>query len=206
MTNIIPNKKEEGKIKIFHTDCYELLKSGIKKGLSRWPEIEITGEAANGKELLKLLETEIPDIVIVNINMPVMNGIETLAKIREKYPYLKVIILTLYNDHDMILKMMRLGANSFISLNTSVDIIYQAIKCVHEYNYYYSESIEQAFLGSRLQFERIGREFTVKEQQLLDLLAENKSESQIADIMDISKRTVAALIEKLNRRRHDMKR
>ncbi len=107
----------------------------------------------------------------------------------------------MYNDEDTIKKMMRLGANSFVSLNENSDKIAEAIRCVHQFNYFYSEAIERAFLGPRPLFERIGRKFTVKEQQILDLLAENKTESQIADIMDISKRTVAVLIDRLNKRK-----
>jgi DNA-binding NarL/FixJ family response regulator len=202
MTQLIPDKLEEKKIIVFHADDHELLRYGVKKSLERWPEIDIIKGISNGKELLKLLETEIPDVILLDFQMPVMDGRETLTRIKEKYPYLKVIILTMHNDEDTIKKMMRLGANSFVTLYEMSDKIAEAILCVHQFNYFYSEAIERAFLGPRPLFERIGREFTVKEQQLLDLLAENKTESQIADTMDISKRTVAALIEKLNRRRH----
>ena len=202
MTQLIPDDLEKKKIIVFHADDHELLRHGVKKCLDRFPDIDVTKGVGNGKELLKLLETEIPDIILLDFQMPVMDGRETLTKIKEKYPYLKVIVLTLHDDEDTIKKMMRLGANSFVSLNELSDKIAEAIRCVHLFNYFYSESIERAFLGPRPLFERIGREFTVKEQQLLDLLAENKTESQIADIMDISKRTVAALIVKLNRRRH----
>jgi DNA-binding NarL/FixJ family response regulator len=200
MTQLIPDKPDEKKITIFVVDDHELFRRGVRTALSKWPEIFIAKEAGNGKELLALLEKEIPDVVILNITMPVMNGIETLPKIREKYPSLKVIILSMHNDESMIKKMMQLGANSYLTKNMDSYFICQAIKCVYEYDYYYSEAIERAFLGGRSPFDGNNRKYTYKEQQILDLLAENKSESQIAEIMDISKRTVAAIIDKLNKR------
>jgi DNA-binding NarL/FixJ family response regulator len=203
MSNLMPDKTAEKKITVFHADYHALLRSGVKQGLARWPEIDICKEAGSGKELLKLLETDVPDIVVMNITLIGMDGLELLSSIKKNHPYLKVIVLTMHNDPVLIKKTMQLGANSFLSLNTNAETISQAILCVHEFNYYYSEAMEQAFLGPRPQFERIGREFTVKEQQILDLLAEDKSESEISKIMDISKRTVATVIENLNRRRHD---
>ncbi len=164
------------------------------------PDIVIAKEASNGRELLELLEKEIPDVVILNIAMPVMDGIQTLPKIREKYPTLKVIILSMHNDASMIKKMMELGANSYLTKITDSDVICRAIKCVHEYDYYYSEPMERAFLGGRAPFDGDSRKYTYKEQRILDLLAENKTESQIAEIIDVSKRTVAAIIDKLNKR------
>jgi DNA-binding NarL/FixJ family response regulator len=201
MTNIIPYKSSEKKITVFLVDDHELFRRGVRTAISKWPEIVITKEAGNGKELLELLEKEIPDVVILNITMPVMNGLETLPKIREKYPSLKVIILSMHNDVLMIKKMMQLGANSYLTKNMDSDVICQAIKCVHEYDYYYSDPIARTFLGLHPPLVSVGKEFTVKEQRLLDLLAENKTESQIADILDISKRTVVMLIDKLTKRR-----
>jgi DNA-binding NarL/FixJ family response regulator len=203
MTQLIPDKPEEKKIAIFVVDDHELFRRGVRMSVSKWPEIVITKEASNGKELLELLEKEIPDVVILNITMPIMNGIETLPIVKKKYPYLKVIILTMHNDIRMIKKMMQLGANSYLTKNMDGDIICQAIKCVHEYNYYYSDPMARAFLDLNPPLVPMGKDFTVKEQQLLDLLAENKTESQIADIMDISKNTVAVLIDRLTKRRLD---
>lgn len=195
------HKKEEKKIKIIHCDDHSLFRSGVRMALKDRGDIEIIGESGNGLELLKLLETITPDIVILNVTMPVMNGIETLPKIKEKYPDLKVIILSMHSSSEMITKMMQLGANSYLTKNESGEVIYIAIKCVQEYNYYYSEGIEQAFLGSGLKFKRTGRECSYQERQIIGFLKENKSEREMATLMDINEKTISAIIDKLKKSR-----
>ena len=136
----------QSKIKIIVTDDHALFRRGVRTALDKWSDLEIIEEACNGQELLDLLETVIPDIVILNITMPVMNGIETLPIIREKYPDLKVIVLTMHNDSRMVTKMMSLGANTYLTKNSDSAKICEAIRCVHEYGYYYSEAIKEALL------------------------------------------------------------
>jgi DNA-binding NarL/FixJ family response regulator len=133
--------------------------------------------------------------------MPVMNGIATLPKVKEKYPDLKVIVLSMHTSPEIITKMMQLGANSYLSKNTDGEAIYQAIKCVQEYNYYYSESIEKAYLGASFKFDREGRTYNYKELEVIEFLKEKKTVKEMADKMDLSERTVSAIIDKLNRNR-----
>jgi DNA-binding NarL/FixJ family response regulator len=135
-------------ISIIHADDHAIFRSGLRMAFKDRKDIEIIGEAGNGLELLRLLETRIPDIVILNVNMPVMDGIETLPKIKQRYPDLKVIVLSMHYSTEMITKMMRLGSNTYLTKNMSSEEIYRAIKCVHEFDYCYSESIERALLGS----------------------------------------------------------
>lgn len=191
--------KKENKITIIHCDDHALFRSGLRTALLKYTDIEIIGESGNGLELLKLLETEIPDIVILNIQMPVMDGVETLPKIRAKYPDLKVIILSMHNSPEILTKMMRQGANSYLTKNTEGEIIYRAIKCVFEFDYYYSESIEHAYLGPNLEFDRIGRKYNVKELKLIELIKENKSKREMAEILDISESTVSLIAERISR-------
>lgn len=139
-------KESDKKIKIIHADDHTLFRSGVRNALKTREDIEFIGEAGNGQELLDLLELIIPDIIILNMTMPVMNGLEALPKLREKYPDLKVIVLSMHTDPQIITKMMRLGANSYLTKNVSADTIYEAIQCVYQYKYYYSEAIKSAFL------------------------------------------------------------
>ncbi len=135
-------------IKLIHADDHSLLRSGVRHFLEKKDDIAYVGEAGNGLELLKLLETVVPDIILLDMQMPVMGGIEVLPKIKAGYPGIKVIILSLVNDRDLIIRMMQLGASSCISLNTSGDEIYQAIKSVHEFGSYYSKLMEKTLLDS----------------------------------------------------------
>jgi DNA-binding NarL/FixJ family response regulator len=197
--NYFKKTKEEKGIRIIHCDDHALFRSGVRMALKDRNNIEIIGESGNGLELLKLLETVTPDIVILNVAMPVMNGIETLPKIKEKYPDLKVIILSMHNSPEIITKMMQLGANSYLSKNTDGEAIYQAIKCVQEYNYYYSESIVKAYLGASVKFDRTGRTYSYKELKIMEFLKEKKSTREMAGELDISEFTVSAIIEKIKR-------
>ena len=192
-------KEEEKKITIIHCDDHALFRSGVRLALKDNSDIEIIGESGNGLELLKLLETVLPDIVILNVAMPVMDGIITLPKIREKYPQLKVIVISMHNSPEIITKMMQLGANSYLTKNTVGEAIYQAIKCVQEYNYYYSESIEKAYLGATLKFDRTGRTYSYKELKIMEFLKENKTKREMAGVLDISEATVTAIIDKIRK-------
>jgi DNA-binding NarL/FixJ family response regulator len=136
----------QSKIKIIVTDDHALFRRGVRMALDKWSDLEIVGEATNGQELLDLLETVMPDIVILNITMPVMNGIETLPIIREKYPDLKVVVLTMHDNPRMVIKMMSLGANAYLTKNSDSAQICEAIRCVYEYGYHYSEAIKEALL------------------------------------------------------------
>jgi DNA-binding NarL/FixJ family response regulator len=134
------------KIKLVHADDHFLFRSGLRTALQDGNDVELIGEGGNRQELLELPETVFPDLVILNITMPVLDGIETLPKIKSKYPYLKVIVLSMHTDRRVIAKMMMLGANSYLTKSTSVEIIHRAIKCVSEYNYYSGEAIRMAYM------------------------------------------------------------
>jgi len=164
--------------------------------------MEIVGEAANGQELLDLLDTVIPDVVILNITMPVMDGVETLPRIRKKYPDLKVVILTMHSDPRMIVKMMSLGANTYLTKNMEASTICEAIRCVHEYGYYYSKAISEVLLEIYTKTESPKPEFSYKEMQILEILKESKSIKEMSAIQDITERTVAAIIDLLRKKKN----
>ena len=197
---VIFENHQTKKVKIILTDYYKLFRSGVKTALEPKKDIEIVGEAGNGQELMELLNEIVPDIVLMDIQMPVMDGFETLPRIRKRFPDLKVIIMSMHSDPAIISKMMRLGANSYLGKNCNSEIIYQAIRCVYEYNYYYSESIETAWLGSDIEFERQGHEYSPKQLEILKYHKEGKSAGEIAQLMDISERTVLAMLDKLKRK------
>jgi DNA-binding NarL/FixJ family response regulator len=187
-------------VKIILTDYYKLFRSGVRTCLEPKNDIEIVGEAGNGQELMELLNEIIPDIIIMDVQMPVMDGFETLLRIRKKFPDLKVIIMSIHTDPAIISEMMRLGANTYLGKNCNSETIYQAIRCVFEYNYYYSEAIKTAWLGSDIRFERMGHEYTSKELDIIKFQKEGKSAREIAQLMDISERTVLAMLDKLKRK------
>jgi DNA-binding NarL/FixJ family response regulator len=135
-------------IKIIITDDHSLFRSGVIKCLAGKPGIEIIGEAENGLHLLKLLEHVQPDIILMGITMPVMNGEKAMPIVRKKYPALKVIILTMHNDYNMICRMVELGANAYLTKETGAEEIYNAILACHKNWFYINHTVRRAFAYS----------------------------------------------------------
>lgn len=117
-------------IKVVIVDDQEIVREGLKMILSLHEELEIIGEASNGEELLKLMETKKPEVILMDIRMPVMNGIETTKIMKEKYPDVKIIILTTFNEDEYIFEGLKNGADSYILKDSGSNEILTAIKSV----------------------------------------------------------------------------
>src|SRR5437868_3849183 len=119
-------------IKVAIADDHALFRAGVKTALAVRKDIEMIAEADNGMQLLNLLKHIEPDVILLDIQMPLMDGVTTLPEIRKLYPDIKVIILSMHNDHSMISKLMEVGANSYLTKNSDSETIYQAIKTCFE--------------------------------------------------------------------------
>jgi DNA-binding NarL/FixJ family response regulator len=189
-------------IKVAIADDHALFRTGVRTALSVKKDIELIAEADNGMQLLSQLKHIEPDVILLDIQMPVMDGITTLPEIRKLYPSVKVIILSMYNDHVMISKLMEIGANSYLTKNSDSETIYEAIKTCYEQEFYFNDLTNKALL-SGLRNKRIENaiaedsHLTEKELRILKLMCEEKTTKEIADIVDISPRTVEAVREKL---------
>ncbi len=189
-------------IKVAIADDHALFRAGVKTALSSKKDVELIAEADNGMQLLNLLKHIEPDVILLDIQMPIMDGIATLPEIRKINPYVKVIILSMHNDHSMISKLMEIGANSYLTKNSDSETIYQAIKTCYEQEFYFNELTNKALLtGLRTRkLEPDGMmdaQLTDKEVKILKLMCEEKTTKEIADIVDISPRTVEAIRDKL---------
>jgi len=165
-------------------------------------DVELIAEADNGMQLLNLLKHIEPDVILLDIQMPIMDGIQTLPEIRKLYPHIKVIILSMHNDHSMISKLMEIGANSYLTKNSDSENIYQAIKTCYEQEFYFNELTNKALLsGLRTKRTEPGSPQDInlsdKEVTILKLMCEEKTTKEIADIVEISPRTVEAIRDKL---------
>ena len=190
-------------IKVVIADDHALFRAGVKTALSIKKDVELIAEADNGMQLLNLLRHLEPDVVLLDIQMPIMDGISPLPEIRKLYPNVKVIILSMHNDHSMISKLMEIGANSYLTKNSDSETIYSAIKTCYEQEFFFNELTNKALL-SGLRSRRsdtigIPQEvnLTDKELTILKLMCEEKTTKEIADLVDISPRTVEAIRDKL---------
>ncbi len=189
-------------IKVIIADDHALFRAGVKTALSVKKDIELIGEADNGMQLLNLLKHVEPDVILLDIQMPIMDGITTLPEIRKLYPGVKVIILSMHNDHSMISKLMEIGANSYLTKNSDSENIYNAIKTCYEQEFYFNELTNKALL-SGLRTRRTESlapqeaNLTEKETTILKMMCEEKTTKEIADLVEISPRTVEAIRDKL---------
>ncbi len=189
-------------IKVVIADDHALFRAGVKTALSVKKDVELIAEADNGMQLLNLLKHIEPDVILLDIQMPIMDGIATLPEIRKLYPHVKVIILSMHNDHSMISKLMEIGANSYLTKNSDSENIYNAIKTCYEQEFFFNELTNKALLtGLRTKRTDPGSPQEVhlseKELTILKLMCEEKTTKEIADMVEISPRTVEAIRDKL---------
>jgi DNA-binding NarL/FixJ family response regulator len=200
-----PMKREEPgeMIKVAIADDHVLFRAGVKTALSMKKDIKMIAEADNGMQLLNLLKHIQPDVVLLDIQMPIMDGITTLPEIKKLYPEIKVVMLTMHNDHSMISKLMELGANAYLTKNSDSEVIYDAVKTVYEQEYFFNALTNKALIdGLRVKRQvesnlPIDAKLTEKEITILKLMCDEKSTKEIADIVDLSPRTVEAIRDKL---------
>lgn len=197
------NPEENPVIKVAIADDHALFRTGVKTSLSARKDIQMVAEAENGMQLLNLLKHVKPDVVLLDIQMPIMDGLTTLPEIKKLYPDIKVIMLSMHNDHSMISRMMEIGANSYLTKESDSETIYQAVKSCFEQEFFFNELTNKALL-SGLRTKRSNEssaphdvQLTEKEITILKLMCDEKSTKEIADIVDLSPRTVEAIRDKL---------
>ena len=187
-------------------DDHRILREGLKKLLTTDPEISIIGEAANGEEALSLLNTIEPDVLLMDIGMPVMNGLVATKKIGERFPHLKVLILTQYDSEEYLYTVLHAGAAGYVLKETASTELIWAIKTVNDGLAYLSPAMTQTLIQERLEQKdsnsKIKEILTPREQEIFKLLADGLSNNAIAEKLVISLKTVqthrAHIMEKLN--------
>jgi len=194
---------DKSTIRVVVADDHVIVRRGIVSLLSLNKEIEVVGEASNGKIAIELAMKKEPDVVLMDISMPEINGLEATRQIKKKFPDMKILVLSAYDNVEYVLEILQSGANGYILKNTSPDDLFAAVKAVHSGQAFFSPSISKIVLDSYLkksaQGGPPGSEFdssqyvgplTTREREILQMIAEGKSHQQIADILYISVRTV----------------
>ncbi len=192
-------------IRVIIADDHVLYRAGVKTALSSKNDIKIIAEADNGMHLLNMLKTIEADVILLDIQMPVMDGIAALPEVKKLNPNLKVIMLTFVEDHSMITKLMELGANSYLTKTSDSEVIYEAIRTCYDQEYFFNSLTNKALLSNLKQRNFPGpqklmqqeAQLNDKETTILRLMCEEKSTKEIADMVDLSPRTVEAIRDKL---------
>lgn len=181
--------------KIVLADDHAIVRTGVRAVLERLgKDMEVTAEIANGKELVAYAKTHPTDIYIVDISMPVMNGIEAVEQMVKHNPAAKIIMLSMYDDRISVEKSLKAGAKGFIVKVCAADEIVDAIEEVNAGRFYLcskvSKYIVQGFLGKTSSRKRDGTGLTPKEKEVLQLIAEGCSSKQIAKTFNLSLNTI----------------
>ena len=192
-------------IKIIIAEDHPLMRSAISSNLATAaPEIEIIGQCCDGVELLEILKYKNPDIVLLDVEMPIMDGLEVLKTIREKYKNdLKVLVFSANSSNYLNLKLMQTGADGILFKKSSTEELINAIKIVHNDSVFFQDSLAFKMLSNRHNLKKDSLDqFNTTDFEILQLICQQKNANDIAKEMKMSVNTInkyrSKLMEKTN--------
>jgi len=195
-------------MKILLADDHKVLRSGLRRILEEQTDLEVVGEAADGREAVELAGQLHPDIVVMDIGMPKMNGMEATRQIMQRNPKLNVLILSMYSDENYVVQTLRAGARGYLLKDSAEDELIDAVRTVNSGVPYFSPRIARMLVGDSMQ--RLRNEcvddtyelLTPREREVLQLIAEGKSNKEVAAALFVSPTTIethrARIMDKLD--------
>jgi two-component system nitrate/nitrite response regulator NarL len=178
-------------IKVVIADDHQVVLDGFMARLQMEPEIEVIGTASNGLEAVEVSKRLMPDVVLMDVSMPIMNGIEATSLIREENPEAKVLMLTMHDNREYIMKVMQVGAVGYMLKEISAEKMVQAIKTVNQGSTYFCESVTQTLFSQEVTpIAKQPNPLSRREEAVLKLVAQGHSSKKVAALLDISYRTV----------------
>ncbi len=191
-------------IKIILADDHKIVRDGLVSLIEAEDDMEVAGEAKNGREALGLAKILRPDIVVMDINMPDMNGIEATRKIISEVPDVKVVAFSMHSDKRFVMEMLKAGASGYLLKDSAFEELVLAIKTVVSDKTFMSAKIADLHEPADIQAKNLKRDFdllTSREREVLQLIAEGRPTKQIGTMLNISVKTVEThrrqIVEKL---------
>ncbi len=188
--------KTTGDINLVIADDHEIFRDGFKLTISKVEDIHLLGEASNGRELVELCQIHNPHVVITDIKMPIMDGIEAAKKIRETMPHIGIIGLSMFDEDELIMEMLEAGAKGYLLKNADKQEVIDAIKTVYNDEPFYcrqtSNKLAQMIAKSKFNpyASKPKVEFTEKEIEIIQLICQEFTNKEIADRLFLSIRTI----------------
>ncbi len=183
-------------VKVFIADDHKMFREGLKSQINNVEDMAVVGEASNGREAVKMVETLKPDVVLLDIAMPLLNGIDAARHILKCLPDIKIIMLSMHADQVYVMEALKAGAGGYLLKEESFEQLIEAIKTVSYGKIYLSKSLEDTMVEDIVRQLRQGETakkadlLTDREREVLQLIAEGKTSREMADILDIGVSTV----------------
>ena len=195
-------------IRIVLADDHIVMRNGLRLLLERQSDFEVVGEAGDGRKTVEICDTLKPDVVVLDIAMPNLNGIEAARQISSKYPQTAIVILSMHSDEGYVLRALKAGARAYLLKDSAETDLIQAIRVVTEGKAFFSPAISKTLVDDyvrRLQQRGVEDSYellTTREREVLQLLAEGKSNKEVAQVLNLSLYTVEThrgnILQKLN--------
>lgn len=186
----------EESVRILVVDDHTIVRQGLKALLEAQPGFQVIGEADNGREAVKKAQELSPDVVIMDIAMPILNGLEATRQIKRVLPDTKVIALTMYNDEEYVFQILKSGASGYLIKETAAIELINAIRSIKMGNPFFSPAISRKIMESYLREDTEKKpkgesdKLTNREKEVLQLIAEGYTNNEIGNLMNISVKTV----------------
>jgi len=195
-------------IRIVLADDHIVMRNGLRLLLERQPDFEVVGEAADGRQTVEICDGLRPDVVVLDIAMPNLNGIEAARQISAKLPHTAIVILSMHSDEGYVLRALKAGARAYLLKDSAETDLINAIRVVTEGKAFFSPAISKMLVDDyvrRLQQRGVEDSYellTTREREILQLLAEGKSNKEVANVLSLSLYTVEThrgnILQKLN--------
>jgi two-component system, NarL family, response regulator NreC len=196
------------KIRVILADDHTVIRSGLKLLLERQPDIEVVGEADDGRQALDLVERLEPDVAVLDIAMPVLNGIEATRQLADRHPGVAVVILSMHSDEGYVVRALKSGARAYLLKDSAEADLIRAVRAARDGKSFFSPAVGRVLLEDYVrEMKKKGAEdsyelLTGREREILQLIAEGKANKDISSLLNLSLHTVEThrthILQKLN--------
>jgi two-component system response regulator NreC len=198
------------KIRVLLADDHNLIRAGLRRVVESQTEFTVAGEAEDGRQAVAMAEQLKPDVVVMDIGMPLLNGIEAARQIRAAFPETQIVMLSMHSDEGYVLRALKAGAKAYLLKDSAEADLASAIRAAADGKSFFSPAVGKVLLEDYMRkLQRTGAEdsyelLSPREREVLQLVAEGKSSKEVANLLDVSVYTVethrARVMQKLNLR------